>query len=139
MSSMLEDIILLNVAREIDSRLPAFIRTFYTHKMSTTDKLMDFKNDIFNNIPKFLIDLDKDEQLASFAATDNHPSLAAVRQKGRGANRGRGYNPRVGKDKHYQNKELYCRLCHKCEMLREILKVTTLEMLNAPSSQHKTK
>jgi hypothetical protein len=54
MTPMLEDIILLDVVREIDSRLPAFIRTFYTHKMSMTDKLMDFKNDIFNNIPKFL-------------------------------------------------------------------------------------
>ena len=42
MSPMLEDLVLLNVVREIDSRLPAFIRTFFTHKMSKTDKLMYF-------------------------------------------------------------------------------------------------
>ena len=120
MSPMLEDMVLLNVVRELDSRLPAFIRTFYTHKMSKTDKLMDFKNDIFTNIPKFLVDLDKDEQLASFSSTITHPSLSAVKQKGREASRGRGYNPRAGRDK--QNKDLYCRLCHKCEMPREIFK-----------------
>ena len=53
MSPMLEDIVLLDVVREIDARLPAYVRTFYTHKMSKSDRLMDFKNDILNNIPKF--------------------------------------------------------------------------------------
>jgi len=122
MSPMLEDMVLLNVVREIDPRLPAFIRTFYTHKMSKTDKLMDFKNDIFNNIPKFLIDLDKDEQLASLSSANTHPSLSAIKQRGRGVNKGRGYNPRVGRDKQSRSKDLYCRLCHKCEMPREIFK-----------------
>ena len=32
-------------------------------KMSKTEKLMDLETDIMNNIPKFLQDLDKDEQL----------------------------------------------------------------------------
>ena len=63
MSPMLEDLVLLDAVREIDARLPAHIRAFYTHKMSPSDKLMNFKNDIFTNIPKFLQELDKDENL----------------------------------------------------------------------------
>ena len=102
MSPMLEDVILLDVIREIDQRLPAFIRTFYTHKMSKTDRLMDFKNDIFNTIPKFLQDLDKEEQLGSFKSHDTEPALSAFRQgnsyrnprgRGGGGNRGRGNSP----------------------------------------------
>ena len=40
MSTMLEDLVLLNTIREIDPRLPAHVRSHSAHKMS---KLMDFK------------------------------------------------------------------------------------------------
>ena len=46
MTPMLEDLILLNVIREIDSRLPAFVKTHYNHKMKQEERLMDFKTDI---------------------------------------------------------------------------------------------
>ena len=127
MTPMLEDIILLDVVREINSRLPAFIRTFYTHKMSMTDKLMDFKNDIFNNIPKFLEDLNKDEQLSSIKTKEVEPVLSAFRNprggggwrgRGRGNPPGGGGNPPGGNGP--QNNNLYCRLCHKCDMPRAI-------------------
>ena len=141
MSPMLEDMVLLNVVREIDPRLPAFIRTFYTHKMSKADKLMDFKNDIFTNIPKFLVDLEKDEQLASISPTNIHPSLSAFKQRGRGNTRGRGYNPRVTKDNPNKIRDVYCRLCHKCEMPREIFKSHNIGDPNCPqlSAQDKIK
>ena len=57
MTPMVEDLVLLNVIRDIDHRLPAHIRTHYTHKMSETDRLMDFKSDIIQ-------ELDKEEQLS---------------------------------------------------------------------------
>ena len=56
-----------------------------------TDKLMDFKNDIFNNIPKFLEDLNKDEQLGSIKTKEVEPVLSAFRNpRGGGGWRGRG-------------------------------------------------
>ena len=57
MSPMLEDIVLLNVIKEIDERLPIFIKNHYNHKMSARDRLMDFKTDILVNILSFLQEL----------------------------------------------------------------------------------
>ena len=122
-SPMLEDIILLDVIREIDARLPAHIRTFYTHKMSKTDKLMDFKNDILNNIPKFLQELDKDEHLNAVRASDIDPSMAAFRQNNftRNQNKSGGAFKKSPQGNQFQGKtNFYCRLCHKCEMPRAI-------------------
>ena len=48
-SPMIEDMILLNVIREFDARLPNHIRVHYTHKLAKKERLMDFKNDIMNN------------------------------------------------------------------------------------------
>ena len=84
MSPMLEDIVLLDAVREIDVRLPAYVRTFYTHKMSKTDILMDFKNDILNNVPKFLQELDNNEHLHAKTPDDADPTMAAFRQRPRG-------------------------------------------------------
>ena len=50
MTPMLEDMILLNVLREIDYRLPNFIRNHYNHKMQHDDKLLDFKSDMLTNV-----------------------------------------------------------------------------------------
>ena len=58
MTPMLADVVLLNEI-EIDARLPTFVRSHYTQKMSKTEKLIDIKNDIINNIPTFLKDLEK--------------------------------------------------------------------------------
>ena len=53
-SPMMEDIILLDVIKEIDSRLPAFVKSHYFHKMKKNDHLMDFKTDILISVPHFL-------------------------------------------------------------------------------------
>ena len=45
MSPLLEALVLLNFIREIDSRLPTFIKKHYNHKMADTDRLMDFKTE----------------------------------------------------------------------------------------------
>ena len=131
MSPMLEDLVLLDAVREIDIRLPAYIRSFYTHKLSKTDRLMDFKNDIMNNISKFIQELEKDEQLGSMKLMDAEPTLSAFRQgnqhRGRGGTtggRGGTHRGRGGQLSHRPNNtprtNKYCRLCHKCEMPREI-------------------
>ena len=113
MSPMIEDLVLLNVVREIDSRLPAHIRTHYTHKMSKSERLMDFKNDIMNNVDKFLQELDKEENLASIHSV-GVPRLAWIKQQG-------GKQPTSqGKGRQRQVQRMYCRLCHKCNMPREI-------------------
>ena len=62
MTPMLEDLVLLNVLREIDSRLPAFVRVHYNHKIKNDEKLMDFKSDILVNIPTFLEQIETAEQ-----------------------------------------------------------------------------
>ena len=89
--------------------------------MSTTDKLMDFKNDIFNNIPKFITDLDKKEQLSSIT----QPRLFAIKQQGGNSpqanKKGSGFNSRAWRGSS-NSKDLYCRLCHKCDMPRETYK-----------------
>ena len=59
---MLEDMILVNVLREIDSRLPAFIRAHYNHKIKKTERIMDFKSDILINVPSFLELIENKEQ-----------------------------------------------------------------------------
>ena len=118
MTPMVEDMVLLNVIREFDPRLPAHIRTHYTHKMSKTDRLMDFKSDIMTNIDKFLQELDKEEQLSSIR-TGAEPRLAWMSQNKGGQ---RKQVPSRGREKRSknQNQRFYCRLCHKCEMPREV-------------------
>ena len=65
---MLEDIILLDTIREIDSRLPNLIKNFYFHKMKNEERLMDFKTDILLNIPHFIEQLNAREEEASLNA-----------------------------------------------------------------------
>ena len=73
MSPMLEDLILLNVLREIDPRLPAFVKVHYNHKMQSTDKIMDMKSDMMVNIGSFLQQLDSEEQNSELS-DPNHSS-----------------------------------------------------------------
>ena len=79
MTSMLEDLVLINVIGMIDARLPAFVRSHYNHKMKNDDKLMDFKADIFVNIPSFLESLEMSEQNNSIKEEES-VSLKAFRQ-----------------------------------------------------------
>ena len=122
MSPMIEDMILLNVISEFDVRLPHHVRMHYTHKMGKSDRLMDFKNDIMTNVDKFLQELDKEENLTSIQSVET-PRLAWISQKGNNQQRrqstwrGRG---RGGSKSGRPEQKLYCRLCHRCDMPRDI-------------------
>ena len=111
MSPMLEDIILLNVIAEIDSRLPTFVKTHYNHKMKREERLMDFKADILVNIPSFLEQLD----VAENNSIKEDPSLNAFKQT--------NFNARKNK-KTSQNKvaqpNRFCRICMLAKLPREI-------------------
>ena len=78
MSPMIEDLVLLNVLREIDSRLPKYVKNFYYHKMRDNERLMDFKPDILVNVPSFIVELDNDEsdirRDAAFNALKRYPT-----------------------------------------------------------------
>merc|ERR1712240_570389 len=65
---LFEDVILLNVIQLIDPRLPQFVKEHYQLKLGER-RLMDIKTDIFNNVKKFLSDLDAAEQLNSLRLT----------------------------------------------------------------------
>ena len=67
-SATFDDYILLQVLTLIDSRLPAYIRQAYAHKMDKSHTLMDFKSDIFVNIKQFKKDIEEKEQLTSLRA-----------------------------------------------------------------------
>ena len=65
---MLEDIVLLDAIKEIDSRLPTLVKNFYFHKIKKEERLMDFKTDILLNIPHFLEQLNIKEEDATLNA-----------------------------------------------------------------------
>ena len=54
LTPMLEDLILLNVLKEIDGRLPQLVKSHYNHKLRPEERLMDVKSDILIQIPTFL-------------------------------------------------------------------------------------
>ena len=108
MSPMLEDLILLNVLREIEPRLPAFVKLHYSHKMQPNDKLMDFKSDILVNIQSFLNQINNDEQNNSIIAV---ATLQTYQQQPGRSNKKSFYKP---------NKRFYCRLCYLEQQPREI-------------------
>ena len=105
---MLEDIILLNVIREIDPRLPSFVKTHYNHKMKQDERLMDFKTDILINIPSFIEQLNTVEQNNSIK--EESANLKAFRTS-RKSN---------FKNKTAQPSKYYCRLCFKSDLPREV-------------------
>ena len=61
MSPMVEDMILLNVIREIDERLPTFIKKHYNHKIRENERIMDFKADILVNLSSFIDEIENGE------------------------------------------------------------------------------
>ena len=108
-SPMLEDIILLDVIKEIDPRLPSFIKSHYFHKMKKDERLMDFKTDILLNIPHFI------EQINNSADSS---SLNAF--KGQYQQR----QPRKFQ-KPAQSNKLYCHFCYLNKMPKEMFKSHT--------------
>ena len=113
MTPMLEDLVMMNVLSLIDSRLPAFIRSHYNHKMKDDEKLMDFKADILVNIPNFLETIEVNEQNCSIKGGD-HCNLNAFKQKTR-QQKARSYQqPAPAKT------SLFCVLCFKKKLPREI-------------------
>jgi hypothetical protein len=54
LSPTFEELILENVLGLIDTRLPGHVRSHYFDLMEERDGLMDYKNDILNNVPSFL-------------------------------------------------------------------------------------
>ena len=104
-SPMLEDIILLDVIKEIDPRLPGFVKSHYFHKMKKEERLMDVKTDILINIPHFLEQLD---------ASTESPSLNAMKQaQFRGARTFR-------KPRKSAQQSPYCRFCFLSKLPREV-------------------
>ena len=116
MSPMIEDLVLLNVIKEIDPRLPKYVKQHYTHKMTSTHRLMDFKNDILNNVNNFIQDIEKEQMLSSIRTEDN-PRLAWM--KGNQQRRQPQKQSEWKKTK-LVNQRKYCRLCHKCDLPKEI-------------------
>ena len=113
MTPMLEDIVLMNVLNLIDSRLPAFIRSHYNHKMKTEEKLMDFKADILVSVPQFMETIENNEQNCSIKRED-HCALKSFKQK-----------PRPQNFRSYQKPaparlSLFCVLCFKEKLPKEI-------------------
>ena len=108
MSAMLEDLILLNVLREINPQLPAFIRSHYSHKMQSDDKLMDFKADMMSNIPSFLKQVDLEDQNNMMKATN----FGAFKQQSDTKNIRRQFSR--------QYKKRYCRMCFLEKLPKEV-------------------
>ena len=101
MTPMLEDLILLNVLREIDPRLLAFVKLHYNHKMQHKDKLMDFKSDMLVNIPSFLNQINNDEHNNAIKAS---AALQAFQQQ---------TGQKIKRKPFFKsNKKSYCRLCY---------------------------
>ena len=119
MSPMIEDLILLNVIKEIDGRLPNFVKVHYHHKMKDNDRLMDFKTDMLNNIPTFLNDLDNNEQMNMLRGDQG--TLQAFQSYNRDGRRG-GRQAAPGRQPASGRQEKFCKPCHKAKLPRSVFK-----------------
>ena len=115
---MLEDVILLNVIKEIDPRLPNVIKSFYFHKMKSEERLMDFKTDILIHIPQFLEQLNANEDEADLSAFKQFQPRKNVQ------NRFKKVNSRQSK---------YCRICYLAQKQRNIFTSHNVGEPNCPS------
>ena len=111
MSPMLEDMILLNVIAEIDSRLPSFVKTHYNHKMKKDERLMDFRTDILVNIPSFLEQLDSIEN----NSIKEDASLNAFK-----TNKQRYRSDKKSTQTKTAQPDLFCRVCMIARLPKEI-------------------
>ena len=105
-SPMFEDMILLNVIRDIDPRLPILIKNFYFHKMAKDERLMDYKTDILLNIPKFMQEINEKQEDANLNVFKK-------------VVRNRNQIQHAYKNKNSKQRR-YCRLCHLSKKPREI-------------------
>ena len=103
MSPMIEDLILLNVIREIDPRLPLYVKNHYNHKMRDNERIMDFKSDIMVNISTFLSDIDNSD------ADKNESCLKAIKRM-----------PNRRFSKPTAQPTYYCRMCWLAKLPRGI-------------------
>ena len=117
MTPMLEDLVLMNVIGMIDSRLPVFVRSHYNHKMKNDDKLMDFKADIFVNIPNFLESLDMTEQNNSIKEEES-ATLNAFRQRPK--KKPQTQRNRFNQQSAPASSSLFCVMCFKEKLPKEI-------------------
>ena len=105
MSPMIEDLVLLNVISKIDSKLPAYVKRYYNHKMNNDERLMDFKSDILVNIPSFISNIENSE----LNGLNSEASLNAFKRTF------------VKKTKRpYAQPQLYCRMCWLAKLPKDI-------------------
>ena len=104
MSPMIEDLILLNVVREIDKRLLNFVKNYYNHKMRENERLMDFKSDILVNVSSFVLEIENNEDGNKDAALNAIKRVPFKRNK-KSAQPGH-----------------YCRLCWLAKLPRDLYK-----------------
>ena len=117
-SPMLDDIVLLNVIREIDYRLPNIIKSFYFHKMAREERLMDFKTGILLNIPNFLRELDDKQDEVTLNVFKKNSTRNRNQQK---FNNNNDY------------KKNYCRLCHLAKKQRATYTTHSFGDIKCPS------
>ena len=121
-----EDHILLLVIENINSRLPEFIKTHYQLKLENR-RLMDIRTDIFNNVTKFIGDIERAElllahtlRLAGLVASSipGSPSLSAfsaARARQRGQTRGySGYSQPSQRGNSRTNQATARKFCKTC-------------------------
>ena len=122
---LFEDVILLQAIQMIDPRLPKYIKEFYQLKMGER-RLMDLRTDIFNNIKRFLSELDAAEQLHSIrlqtdlppgATSQNSPTLAAFNSTRNQRQRGRG--PGIPQPS-CTVRRTFCKVCYEADKGRSI-------------------
>ena len=108
-SPMLEDVILLNVIKEIDQRLPNIIKAFYFHKMKREERLADFKTDILLHIPQVLEELEDKQEEVELNSFKQFQTKKKSQQR-----------------TFYTNSSKYCRMCFLSK------KCANLVILTAP-------
>ena len=91
--------------------------------MLPTDRLMDFKPDILINIPSFLSEIAKDEQinLSQEASLNAFKRFTSVKQR-----------------KNSAQPQLYCRMCYLAKMPREIFVSHNIGDEKVPSYHRRT-
>jgi hypothetical protein len=73
LSPTFEDLILANVLRRIDVRLPRRVRSKYRQLIGRTKGLMDYKGEILAAVPTFLAQLENDQSPAA-DNEEKHPA-----------------------------------------------------------------
>jgi hypothetical protein len=72
LSPSFEDLILANVLRRIDVRLPRRVRSEYRHLIGRTKSLMDYKSEILAAVPTLLAQLENNHQSPAADTEEKH-------------------------------------------------------------------